>query len=241
MGIWRFFKSKEDFIATFSVLIVLALLLIGVGWFFAQAWLMTFGGAILGSSGGALMGRLTARDIRDQITSSLEHGFSSKETKISGFMQKWYVYYCTKIPKQDKNPARLVWSLSIIDFTNSTSSKKLSTRTTLINELNKKVIYTVEAGVRGQHLIVFYNSKAGADCNAYVFPANLNDVSVPHYGIVYHSRWDDSYAISPAIMTLDPIGDENIGPISDELANKLDGQWRAKIEEIHTDILPKMT
>jgi hypothetical protein len=193
-------------------------------------WLLPFGGAFIGSGLSALIGRVNLRDIRDQITSSLKDGFSSDAVKILPYRKKWYVYYGT----QEDNIRG--WRLSIIDFNSSNELNKLSTTTHLIDKAGHELPYSVEAGIRGQHFILFYNSKDRTDSNLYVFPIMGFHSNISHYGILHHETWDKAVdSVSPTIIAPKFLSNcEKIGRIPDDEAKILDDEWHKKMAGMST-------
>jgi hypothetical protein len=198
--------------------------------------LIAVGGALFGTSLGSFVGLLSnqAHEERLQdheqslnrlVREGVNYSFVSDDEKIEPYRIKWNLYHVTQME------GWWVWRKATLDFTKSKTPGRLTSRTYLLDENRKPQYYTVEAGRRRQRFIVFLTSETTEEpVTTYVFP--FVEVFAPtYYGVVFLQSWDQTTAISPAIISSRVLhGHREEGTLPPEIGRMLDREWRNYIK-----------
>lgn len=220
-------------------LAVAGLCLIAWGATSVSPFLTSLGGALFGSCLGALIGRVAKRDLAEQINKtvreSLYPGFTTDESKIAGFRQKWHIYHVTEME------GKFVWRHAVADFRKNRIPGRLIAETTSTDKRGGVAKYIFEGGIRDERLVLIIKAIASEERSAiYIFPFAGLTFEDRHFGILFLQTYDATNSISPTLITRDPIPEAlNEGTISDLGATVLDAIWVQRAEAT-SSILPRI-
>jgi hypothetical protein len=246
MGLKDIFKGLRFYEGLFVGLLFVGLALVALGSAIESEVFIAGGGALLGTSLGAFGGRLSNQDLvksnqdlADRLSKLVHEGvkdsFVSDNETIEPYRIKWHLYHVTKMK------GSFVWRKATLDFTKSQTPGRLTSRIYLLDTSDNPRFYTVEAGIRDNHFIVFLDSETSPEpVTTYVFP--FVGVNAPsYYGVVFLETWDRSPAIAPAIISSKVLHDyRKEGTLPSEIGRILDREWRADIPE-RCPVFPETT
>jgi len=244
--------------------LIVGVVFIVVGATLEMPYLTSIGGALFGTSLGIFVGRLANQDLAEAnrranevlvqsnqdlvkrlsklVRESVRDSFVSDEEKISDSRVEWHLYYVTEMS------GNAVWTHAILDFTKSQTPGRLTSTTYLLDESEKGQRYDVEAGRRDNRFIIFLRPPPISEESAatYVFPYGGFRARSPHYGVSFLETWDQTRAISPAILSRnvlhdheDKQPDESFGKLRPEIAQSLDRQWQNEMRRPGYSFFPR--
>jgi hypothetical protein len=229
MGLRRAWISATQWVATTGFLLgllVSGLSLIALGNARKEPFWSSIGGSLFGASLGTLIGKLSTyaltQDIKEIISQTVKDTFVSEDGKLDGYRRHWHLYHVTEMD------GTWLWRHTTVDFSRSQTPGRLVSETYLLNPDGKPKRYVAEAGARDSRLIMFLRDKGNQEpAIVYVFPLAGLGTQIRHLGMVFVQTWDANNAISPAIVSLKPLGDyTKMGTIPDNLAREIDDLWR---------------
>ena len=206
--------------------------------------LIAVGGALVGTSLGSFVGDLSNQAHEERlkgheetlnklVREGVKDSFVSDDKTIDPYRIKWHLYHVTKMK------GSFVWRKATLDFTKSRTPGRLASRLYLLDSSGNQRFYTVEAGIRDKHFIVFLDSETSPEPVAtYVFPfVGINAPS--YYGVMFLETWDRSPAITSAIISSKVLhGHGKDGDLPYEICRRLDREWRADIPD-QVPVLPE--
>jgi hypothetical protein len=218
-------------------LLLTGLALVAYGSVIESEVVLAIGGALFGTGLGAFVGRLSNQELNQELTKLVREGikdsFVSDDKTIDPYRIRWHLYHVTKMK------GSFVWRKATLDFTKSRTPGRLASRLYLLDTSGNQHFYTVEAGIRDRHFIVFLKSETSPEPAAtYVFP--FVGVNAPsYYGVMFLETWDRSPAITPAIISSRVLHEHGKdGTLPYEICRRLDREWRADIPD-QVPVLPE--
>lgn len=195
---------------------------------FPSQLLIALGAAIVGASLSLLFGSLSDYQIPKILAESLNPDFTSDESTIQPYRQKYHLYRVTEINEKP------VWKYSTLDFSHYAGNGKLTAKEMNISPENINSYYEIQAGMRDEKLLMFEKATTGKESTyVYIFPSFGKDYKKRNCGLHIHENWDGKEQINPCILTSIPIRgwkkDENI-PI--EIEKELMRIWNKGITDL---------
>jgi len=215
----------------FLLLILTGILMVAWGTTISTAFpsqlLIALGAAIVGASLSLLFGSISDYQIPKILAESLDPDFTSDESTIQPYRQKYHLYRVTEINEKP------VWKHSVFDFSHYAGNGKLIAQETTFSPEGEACLYRVQAGMRDERLIIFIKALTGKEPTAVcIFPSFGKDYKKRNCGLHIHENWDGKEQINPCILTLVPIRewieDKNI-PI--EIEKELMQIWNKGITD----------
>lgn len=185
--------------------------------------LTAVGGGIVGATISLLVtgssDRDTLRAIQDVVQESLHSSLISDEHRLAPVRRLWHHYFVTTVEQQN------VWRYECYDFTLSRGVGSVNVTIAVDDEQGLMHTYEVEAGVRGDRLIIF-STKSGGDepvCTE-VYPQFL-DFKAHHCGIVLMQNWDGFNTLTKTILSRIELFEAAEGTVPKEHYALLNERW----------------
>ena len=194
------------------------------------------GGAFFGATLGAIFGRFSYADIKDEIKQRLNGFFNAKfvsdPKQIKWLKGPWHVYHITRMKQH------FYWRHTIFDFIATDFSNQLLTKVSIKDFNGKTISYFAEAGMRGDKFIIFAKHEdLNEPITVFIFPSMGSFAITKYYGFAILQTFDNSPSLSPSIISKDAIfGEEDT--ISYETSKQLDLEWKNHMKQKGYDLLP---
>ena len=200
--------------------------------------LSAVGGGIVGATISLLVtgsaDRDTLRKIRSVVEDSLTSTLLSEESSLEPVRQTRHHYYVTTIKNRD------VWRYERYHFDLSLGVSSVTVAISVKDASGRILRYRLEAGVRGDRLIIFSSMLNGQEpVFTEVYPQFVNYKST-HYGIVLMENWDGFNMLSKTILNShDLLEGEQVeeGTVPERFFAQLDAAWEAGFAQ-HNRVLP---
>ena len=162
-------------------------------------------------------------------------GFASEEEVIRHFRKKWHHYHVTLMDGE------YVWRHGIYDFGQFHVKGRLAAEAVYTDARGNKTPYRVEAGMRDQRLVCLIKTTVGKEPTFVEIQPLMGLSFQPRfYGIAVLQTWDGTFALTPTIMSLQPVHECDIDEdIRGEMAERFDKTWLDGFSSMH-EILPRI-
>lgn len=189
-------------------------------------------GAILGIAISEYLEKSSMEQVKEMLTSTLRNTFVSSEDDLEQLRRPLYKYHTTQLD------GKYLWRANIYHFESSVGIGTLGARNDYIDEasvLNKTVI---EAGIRGDRLILFGTRLTGQEQPSIsIYPGMTAGYRNYHCGVGFIESYDSREAIVRTIVSYYPLVPEDSGFVSDTSGKKLDDLWAKDIATRSTILL----
>lgn len=185
--------------------------------------LTAVGGGIVGATISLLVTGSSDRDtlqkIRSVVEDSLQSTLISEESSLIPVRRRWHHYFVTTIDERN------VWQYERYDFDLSLTVGSVVIAITVESTAGLKIKYQVEAGVRGDRLIIL-STMIGGDEPVFteIYPQFL-DFKSEHFGIVLMQNWDGFNTLTKAILSRTELFEAAEGTVAEEHFAMLEAKW----------------
>jgi hypothetical protein len=199
--------------------------------------LTAVGGGIVGASVSILVtggsDRDTLQKLRGVVQDSLMSKLTSDEASLGPVRQLWHHYYVTA------TDGKHVWRYRQFHFELSVAVSSAVTGMAVKDQSGRTRLYRVEAGIRGDRLIIVSAMVNGQEPPLIeIYPQFVNYKDL-HYGVALLQNWDGYNMLSRTILSNHDLlgGAVPEGMIPAEYFEDLDTKWERGFAD-HNELLP---
>jgi hypothetical protein len=192
-------------------------------------------GAILGIAITEYLEKSSMEQVKEMLTGTLRSKFLSAENDLEQLRRPLYKYHATQFE------GKYVWRIFIYHFESSVGVGTLEVRNDFTDEAGDLNKTFVEAGIRGDRLVLFGTRITGGQeqPSISIYPGMTAGYKNYHCGVSFIESYDSQEAIVRTIVSYSPLVPEESGFLSDASGRKLDNLWAKDIAARSTILLFK--
>jgi len=187
--------------------------------------LSSLGAGVVGAALSIILTRPSDREVGSDlvavVANSLNARFVSAAENLELVRKDWHHYHVTSLG------GTFVWRYIRTRLDQSAAENSLDGRVNVADAGGRMHDYTVEAGVRGTHGILFISGRTGGPGagSTEVFPGLTRAYQPIHSGLGVFETWDGIPTVGKVILSRDPLVPEHDGQIDDIHFPLLEDVW----------------
>lgn len=216
-------------------LLVVGAVLIYLGNRFEEPYLLTLGGAVIGTSAGGVIGSMDVRRVRRDILENFQDALGlqvrSDETELRPYRRVWHAYHLTEVD------GSIWWRHATIDYSRADTPGVLRTWLTSTDR-DSSPTYKYDGFCRGSRFLQFGKAEdSGEPWIVMIYPSMGESFRYLHPGVAFYRTWEGNDVASKCLMTKEAIdGYKKYGNVPPDLNERLHAAWDDEWSRVLTDL-----